>query len=176
MTASLRIGIFAAACLAQLLAVGGGILRHERALGSGTAYRFELAPVDPYDPFRGRYVALAFDVERSRVPAPPGAEPGDLLYVVLENDANGFARIRALRVERPTEGDVVRARYEASYEGVTQLDLPFDRFYAEESEARRLERELARREPTSRSYAIVRVLDGHGVIESLVVNEKPSSH
>ena len=36
------------------------IYEQENILASGTIYKFPLAPVDPYDAFRGKYLALSY--------------------------------------------------------------------------------------------------------------------
>lgn len=42
----------------QLAVPGYFVFRHYNTLYTGESYKFEVAPYDPYDPFRGRYVAL----------------------------------------------------------------------------------------------------------------------
>lgn len=53
--------LFALLCVAQWAVPLAMVQRAERTLSEGTAYRFRTAPVDPADPFRGRYVTLDFD-------------------------------------------------------------------------------------------------------------------
>ena len=44
--------------LVQLGAASWSIIRYERILASGTPYKIRTEPIDPGDPFRGRYVAV----------------------------------------------------------------------------------------------------------------------
>ncbi len=44
---------FVLVCLVQLAAPASMIWRHERTLANGLPFKFQTAPVDPYDAFRG---------------------------------------------------------------------------------------------------------------------------
>ena len=63
--------LFAAAVVAQWAAPLSMIFRSERVLSGGQAFKFKTAPVDPVDAFRGRYIALNFDVA---APIEPGRD------------------------------------------------------------------------------------------------------
>ncbi len=52
--------------VAQFAAVGSLIAKHERVLREGTVHRFRTRPIDPADPFQGRYVQLVY--ERDYIP------------------------------------------------------------------------------------------------------------
>lgn len=54
---AVRLGVV---CLAQLALVGVAVAGPLSARVSGEEYVLEVAPVDPVDPFRGAYVALAY--------------------------------------------------------------------------------------------------------------------
>ena len=49
---------FAVAAVAQWLLPLSGIWQHERVTSRGTLVRIECAAPDPYDPLRGRYLAV----------------------------------------------------------------------------------------------------------------------
>ncbi|MDD9938834.1 MAG: GDYXXLXY domain-containing protein [Myxococcales bacterium] len=177
MSPRISLGLFGLLCAVQLFVAGSSIARHELALRRGTPYRFETAPVDPLDLFRGRYVQLRFEAEVVPLPL-PDALRGEHVYAVLSEDARGFARITKLQAEPPTRGDYLHVRAVPSFRGpgepATLLTLPFDRFYMEESlapDAERLYRERAR--GAAPAYAIVRVHEGLPVLEDLHVDGKP---
>ena len=46
--------------LVQLFVPANMILEQEDILKNGTPYKFKTAPIDPYDPFRGKYVWLGY--------------------------------------------------------------------------------------------------------------------
>ena len=83
--------LLALAFATQLAVPAGMIVRRELALQRGVALRFRTAPVDPYDAFRGRYVALAFN-ERS-VPCAETFRAHQSIYVRAETGTNGFAHL-----------------------------------------------------------------------------------
>ena len=173
MTPPVRLLILAFTCISQLGVVVTSIVDYEATLSKGEPLRFALAPVDPVDPLRGRYVALRFELEDVPLPAPPEARIGDWVYVVLGVGEDGFAMARQLRADPPGGGPYLRARLGWSPpgpEGPTRIELPFDRYYTEESKAPRIERLYASRPDRARTYAVVRVRGGRGVIETLVVD------
>lgn len=105
-------------------------------------FRFSAEIYDPYDPFRGRYVALQ-SASQTLVADEPIEFYKDA-YVVLENDENGLAKAVGL-VRKPESGKpAVRAynisRYPASSEsGAAEkkiynysIQFPFERFYMNE--------------------------------------------
>ena len=173
MSTKLRLSLFAIVCLSQLIFAGLGIARYEHVLSAGTRYRFETAPVDPLDLFRGRYVQLSFTQERCPLPLPHGEIEDHKAYAVLGVDDRGFAKVTSLVAAPPSKGDYVAVTAYSDYganEQGTRLSFAFDRFYAEEHRAPELERryrDQARDSSTAPAYALVRVLDGVAVLEDL---------
>jgi len=164
--------LFLAACAVQLAVPASMVLREEGTLRWGTELRFRAGPVDPVDPFRGRYVALTLAVEREPVPAVEGLRLGQEVYALVEEDEQGFARIGGVRTTRPAGSSVyVKARIRGGPGGSFRLDLPFDRFYMEESRAQETE-ELIRsrlRQGGGEAWIVVRVRGGRAALVDLVV-------
>ncbi len=160
----------------QLAVPAWMIFSRERILATGTAFRFRTAPVDPYDAFRGRYVALRFDQTQAAAPAGPELRRGQKTFAVLETDKDGFAHFKELRRERPASEPylTVRVGYYSSG-SIVNLELPFDRFYMEERTAPAAEqayRQNSRRDSQNASV-IVRIRGGRGVIENLLIGDVP---
>lgn len=168
-------GLLGLAILAQLAAPAAMILKRERVLAHGQAFKFRTAPVDPYDAFRGRYVALGFD--QNSVAAPPGHEfaRGQTVHVRLEEDAEGFAKFAEPLRDRPDAAPYLTAKIQHVGGNAVYLRLPFDRFYMDENEAPAAEQ--AYRQNSVRSnrnaYIQVRIEKGFGVIEDLYVDGRP---
>lgn len=180
---------FALAASAQLAVPASMIQRQQATLREGVAYRFRTAPVDPADPFRGRFVALDFEVACSTAPGPMN-DPQNWqgrFYAQIAIGADGFAQIVGLTRAPPSQGDYlrVRGRGGCDHERVS-LELPFDRYYLPEALAPRAEQaylELNRQReatmgppaPDGRvpGYASVRVRGGHAVLEELYLDGKP---
>ena len=181
---------FALVCIAQVAVPASLVVKHERTRSAGTLWKFQTAPVDPGDPFRGRYVQLAYAVDREPVPLADPTRPWiDLnrrVYAELAAGPDGFARLVRVHEQRPVGVDYVDAfaQYMAPNEERKDpppppalfVRLPFDRYYLPEARAPEVEREYgqASRTAQANTYAEVRVLDGHAVLVNLVLDGKPA--
>lgn len=176
MTSKARLWLFAAMALLQLAAPAGMILSREQTLAKGEEFKFRTSPVDPYDAFRGRYVALAFENSQAVLQKGVSASFGQTLYATIERGDDGFAKFGVAALSPPKDKPYlkVRAGY-ASGEGEINLQLPFDRFYMQEGRAPAAEAAYREhnRKGAQDAYVTVRVLDGGGVIENLYVGGKP---
>jgi uncharacterized membrane-anchored protein len=105
---------------------------NELALATGETVTLRTVPVDPIDLFRGRYVTLRYDISSLR--RPPGADPGDTVYVPLHRVGDYWTGERAWPTP-PREHPFIRGRITSS--GIT---YGIETYYADEDEARRLER------------------------------------
>ena len=77
------------------------IARREATLNKGTAYKFRTRPVDPYDAFRGRYVALSFESDLAIATNVNRFTRGETVYVAVEVATNGYAKLGIT----PIDGD-----------------------------------------------------------------------
>jgi len=68
-----RLIVFVLVAFAQLAVPGSLIWKREHTLRQGNVWKFRTAPVDPVDVFRGRYVALHFEVETQEISPPPSS-------------------------------------------------------------------------------------------------------
>jgi uncharacterized membrane-anchored protein len=167
--------LFVAVAAVQLATPLGQVWKHEDILRTGTAYKFRTAPVDPYDAFRGRYVALGFantvttSTEELNYRSPA--------YVTLTTDTEGFAKFGPLTVEPPAAGDYLRVEYQWGNLTNAHFRLPFDKFFMEETKAPKAEeayrQQVIRRDTTNATYVVVRVKSGRGVIEDLYIKDTP---
>ncbi len=170
--------IFPLFCLLALIQIAvplSMIMRQEDLLRSGQQYRFRTAPVDPYDAFRGRYVALR--IEEDSLPKPRGMElrSWQTVYVLLENDPEGYAKITALTKKRPAGNNYIRVKVKRVSANKVYLRMPFTRYYLEEGLAPEAERAYRRRSRGDKrnAYITVRVKSGRAAVEELYVGGKP---
>lgn len=144
--------IFALAAVAQWLLPLIGIWQHERIIARGTAVRIECIAPDPYDPLRGRYLAVEpagagaavppgtseqadvpSDGTRGNLreaPAPPGMpEQGAVpVWATLVAGADGLSRIESLSLEPvsgPTVIRLVAARRSLPFDGPSAGETVF---------------------------------------------------
>lgn len=156
------------------------IVHRETTLKTGRLFKFRTAPVDPYDAFRGRYVAIT--IENSAAPADGASDlkPGQKVYVHITEDSEGFAAFDKATVRRP-EGDAyiqTRVSFVVNEPSGPKVyfEVPFDRYYMEETAAPAAEdayRQYGSLPEHSDAYVTVRVKDGFAVLEELYVGGKP---
>lgn len=134
----------------QLIVPGCLVFRHYNTLVMGEDYKFIVVPYDPYDPFRGRYVALR--VEQFSY--------SEGTYALLDRDEQGFAVVSGWSAFKPKVGDYAK-------------NLELNRYYMNEAmapEAERIQRNLT---DNDRLYLLVKVKSGSYVIEGLYLNDIP---
>lgn len=147
------------------------IVAHEQALSRGEIYRFRTEPVDPYDAFRGRYVALSFPDDEAVVTANTRLEPGQRVFVTVERDADGFARLGRVSTQKPEVPGYLRLSFRRRVGNKARFDLPFDRYYMNEHLAPEAERIYQR--SAREAWVSVRIYRGRSVIEELYVEGRP---
>jgi len=171
---------FGLLCVAQLGVILFQIVNYERILKEGEVFYFKVLPLDPYDAFRGRYVSLRFE-NVTKAPLAEGEVSRDEPskgYAILEHNENGDA-IKEVRFTKPSSGnflevDVNFIHQDSSSQKSATISLPFDRFYMREEIAPKAEKVLRARSGVTVN-AKLRVLEGKGVIEELMVGEIPLS-
>lgn len=174
---TLRLILFVALALAQLAVAGRAIFLSELTLRNGEVYRFRLAPVDPVDAFRGRYVALRFTEDRAPIAEEVPHLSQDKVFVPLVVDDEGFATFGPATLEAPENGPFLHLQSGVEFldddgERRLSLALPFRRYYMTEKLAKEVDRSLWRR-GIRPAWVTVRVRDGLGVIEDLYVDGLP---
>jgi uncharacterized membrane-anchored protein len=162
--------VFSVVAFAQLAVPGSLIWKREHTLRQGSVWKFRTAPVDPVDVFRGRYVALHFEVETQEISPPPNSSYSDKVFVTLKANAEGFAEIDQVFVTKPAGDDFMQAQLS----GRTVV-LPFDKFWLTERDAPAAEtayQNLSRR-GNQTAYVSVRVFRGDAAIEQLYLDNQP---
>ena len=160
---------------AQFLVPASMIWGQEKTLKSGVLYKFRCAPIDPADPFRGRYVALS--VEENSVSNWKGGHVShnQRVCAVLATGEDGFAKIQRISLKPPKEGDYIQVRIRgySSRDGTIYLRLPIARFYMNEYQAPKAERAYQRlsNDEEDNVYVAVRVRKGSAVIEDLFIGD-----
>ena len=167
-----KLVVLGVVCLLQLIIPASMIGKREAALRGGTPYKFKTAPVDPHDPFRGRYVALRFE-ERTAELDGQTIEQGRKVFVSLYEGDDGYAKLGKVNIDRPDEGDYIKVRAGYGSGGKTiHVELPFDRYYMNEKRAPEAERAYVstNRGTNRNTFALVKVMDGMAVTEGLYIN------
>jgi uncharacterized membrane-anchored protein len=175
----ISLALFAVVATIQLAVPASLLVRHELTLRQGTAYKFKTAPVDPYDAFRGRYVALRFEQNWANAAKNAILQRGQKAYATIEVSKDGFAKFTTVSDTPPADKPYLRVHVNGSNGLNYGLDLPFDRFYMEEHIAPKAEQAYwqnnRRNQTNTTTYALVRIRNGTGVIENLYIGDKPIS-
>ncbi len=156
------------------------VIQNALTLNSGELFLFPTAPVDPSDPFRGRYVQLSFD-QRS---APLGELESSVLekkvgYGIIEKMSDGSAKISSIVYSRPSDLPYLTLTAKQNHltygnERTIDFDFPFDRFYMNEKLAPLAEQIYRENQSSSTpAHLAVRIKNGKGTIEDLLVNGQP---
>ena len=167
---------FVLVALVQLYVPAKMIWDREDVLRTGTEYKFRTAPIDPTDPFRGKYITLSYDENSIEISDAENWVSGESIYVALGTDKEGIARIESVSRARPTDGaDFIEAQVWYVSESDPRrlmIDYPFDRYYMEESKAQEAEdtHRRAQRDTTRITYALVSVKNGDAVVKDVLID------
>lgn len=170
----LIIGLFFCVAFVQIITPLSMITRRESVLKNGEQFKFKTAPVDPYDAFRGRYVALRIKEDNVKAPQALRLNPDQSVYALIAVDEQGFGKFTTLTINKPRGVPYIRAKVGYVSGDKVHLDLPIDRYYMEEKAApvaERIYRQHIRQDKLD-AYVLVRIKDGFAVIEALYVGGK----
>lgn len=150
------------------------IFNSQKTILEGREYKFKTQPVDPSDPFRGKYITLSYEAERY---VPKDTAEIHLsnrdVYATIETDSAGFARITKLTETAPASGDYIKVWFDYQYDYAAFINFPFKTFYLEESKASEAEQLYwrTRTDSTVVCYAKVKVLHGDAKLTDVIIND-----
>jgi uncharacterized membrane-anchored protein len=156
------------------------ILHREEVLRHGKEYKFQTAPIDPNDPFRGKYIVLQFRKNNHPVDSSENWNQVEDIYLHLQTDKNGFATISSIS-QAPPSNNIDYIKGKVSYvihlgsRNSVFFEYPFDRFYMEETKAydAELAYQASQQDTTQQTYALVSVRDGDAVLKDVLINGVP---
>ena len=76
-----------------IIVLGAFLIYNEWPFIAGQTIILETQPVDPFDPFRGQYMDIRYEISRLEV---TGYESGDKICVLLEKDGEGIHRMKEI--------------------------------------------------------------------------------
>ncbi|MBI2138233.1 GDYXXLXY domain-containing protein [Candidatus Woesearchaeota archaeon] len=79
-------------------------------LAAGKSVILKTLPVDPFDPLRGQYMAIRYEI--NTIPLVKGANEGITVYVLLRENENKTWDYASASTERPKEGIFIKGDIE----------------------------------------------------------------
>lgn len=149
------------------------IWRKEGILEKGEVVKFQVRPVDPYDPFRGKYLSIGLTDDQVYTET-KGLTEDQTVYVLLSADISGFADLRELS-EDPYEGELyLKCTINDVMDNYVTINPPFDRYYINEAYSELGEELYNRfsRGDREDAYVTVRISRGEAVLEDMYLAGK----
>ena len=143
----------------------------------GTEFKFKTRPIDPNDPFRGKYITLHYSENKAKVSDNHIWEINEPIFVSLAKDSAGFAKIETISKSispQSLNNVIAKISFILKYDSTRlNIDYPFDRYYMEESKAYQAELTYrqSRRDPSKTTYALVNIKNGNAVLKDVLINE-----
>lgn len=150
------------------------IFNQEDIIKTGKEFKFQTVPIDPYDPFRGKYITLFFKEREITVNRASKWISGETVFATIIKDKNGFAKISSISKSKPknSESHLKLKIGFALNNNKIAIDFPFNRFYMNENIARKAEkiyREFSIKKKNE-TYALVAIKNGEAVIKDVLIN------
>lgn len=151
------------------------ILAKEKVATKGTVHKLRVAPIDPYDPFRGRYLVLNFsDDEISIEDDSLFSSQWEDAYISLVKDSLGFSvPANASRV-KPGGSDHLKCQVRLKYgSNELRISYPLNRFYLNEELAPSAETVYNQEVRNEReAWAEIFVYEGDMVLSDVLIEGK----
>lgn len=151
------------------------IYDQENVLKEGKLYKFITQPIDPNDPFRGKFIRMNYEINNCKV-VDTIWNKNEEIYLYIK-DSIGFATLKTISKEKLNiDNDYILAKVStySKYNQTVFFNLPFDRFYMEESKAKPAEDLVRRnRRDTIRNttYGLVSINNGKFVLKDVLIND-----
>lgn len=149
---------------------------YESVLSEGELHRFQPRPIDPYNPFKGRYVFLQY--ENPQLPYENGLEVfeyGTSAFISLGKDSTGLSVPQEIFPRAPENGNYLRVEINYITDKEVGFSYPFDEYYMNEEMAPKAEEAVRKFSEWGKEevFVDVRIKEGMAVIEQLYIQGKP---
>lgn len=179
-TKTLLFGLFLIVAAVQLYIPAEMISYNENIIQTGTLLKFKCEPIDPYDPFRGKYIYLNFSNRTIQVKKADNYKFNQKIYVTFKPDVDGYARMDKIYTKEPTnrtdylELTVDNTHNDDTIQKIT-VEYPFNRYYMNEYKAPKAEQTYAEsvNDVKKSVYAEVAIKKGTGVINDVRIDNIP---
>lgn len=172
---NILIMLFLFVAMAQLFIPSQMIYNQEDIINTGKLIKFQCEPIDPNDPFRGKYITLNFKESGIKVKNVKEWNSNETIFAKIETSKDGFSKIKSISKTKPNDDSIylkLKINYRADYENKIYLDFPFNRFYMNENKAKNAEEVYAEStiDTTKTAYALVATKNGEAVIKDVLID------
>ncbi|UPT70597.1 MAG: GDYXXLXY domain-containing protein [Flavobacterium sp. JAD_PAG50586_2] len=177
--------------IAQLFVPIQMINSQEDVLTTGKTLKFKMAPIDPYDAFRGKFIYLNF--ANDRIPVNNETRKlkyNDEIFVTFRDSAGYALPVSASKTKPVSTSEYIKAKVDyvdnravlkfnsavnRSNRLYVYFDYPFNRFYMNEDKAPEAEKAYATasRDLKENVYAEVAIKNGIGVVKDVFIDSIP---
>lgn len=186
----LKLYLFIILIVIQIFIPAQMIFSRQITLNAGKEFKFRVMPVDPYDPFRGRYLSIRVKNDEIPVDGEYDYRDNQTVYVSVENNSEGYAEFTGVSPHPPKSGDYIKTKVDyilydnhtISIDGkarrlkpsAVRIRVPFERYYMPETKAPLAEKMYNEkvREENEDVYVTVRILNGMSVLDKLFIEGK----
>ena len=166
--------LFLAVCLMQWYVPLSMIWEQESLLKNGKIFKFKTRPIDPNDPFRGKFIVLNYEADSYKLTPSENWSEGAKIYVILKEDTQGFAQIDRLEATLPKSNEnYVKAEIQRIWGNdprQLRLRYPFERFYMEENKAPKAEQLFRNMTRGANAYSLVVINQGKSALKDVIIN------
>lgn len=169
--------LFLFVVIAQLFVPSQMIYNQEDIINTGKIVKFQCEPIDPNDPFRGKYITLNFKESGIKVKNLKDWNRNETVFAKITTSQDGFAKIKSISKTEPTDNSIylkLKINYIADYDNENKiyLDFPFNRFYMNENKAKNAEEVYAEStiDTTKTACAVVATKNGEAVIKDVLID------
>lgn len=164
---------------AQILVPAQMIIHQENVMSQGKIMKFKTQPVDPSDPFRGKYINLNFEADEVVLTNRKDYRESETVFAILDTDSLGYAKINALSKVKPSKSTIFLKvkidHFNYNDSTIVNVSLPFTKFYMNEHKAQTAENLYFQsvQEIKNTTCAVVAILDGDAAIKDVLIDGIP---
>lgn len=112
-----------------LIVISTFILYNQWPLMTGKKIVLATQPIDPFDPFRGQYITINYEI--SRINDVKDFEEKDAIFVSLKEDEQGIWRYESASKSKPSRGDFIKGKVTNVYRDGIRVEYGIEQFFFE---------------------------------------------
>jgi len=120
---------FSIVLLILFFILGGFILYLSLPLLGRNTVILSTQPVDPFDLIRGQYIVIRYEI--GLIPLIDGAEVGEKVFVILEEDEEGISRYESVSLVKPSEGIFIKGKISSLREEQMNVEYGIEQYFFE---------------------------------------------